>query len=47
MQAFLNANSNIANDEAGLNRILRHLRKRVMLRLVAVIWGDWPILPKL
>ncbi len=34
MQAFLNANSNIANDEAGLNRILRSLRKRVMLRLV-------------
>ena len=35
MQAFLNANADVASDEAGLNRILRCLRKRVMLRLVA------------
>ena len=35
MQAFLNANTDAANDEAGLNSILRSLRKRVMLRLVA------------
>lgn len=35
MQAFLNANADVANDEAGLNSILRSLRKRVMLRLIA------------
>ncbi len=35
MQAFLNANADVANDEAGLNSMLRSLRKRVMLRLVA------------
>ena len=33
MQAFLNATPDAANDEAGLNSILRGLRKRVMLRL--------------
>src|SRR5687768_17062821 len=33
MQAFLNADCNIANDEEGLHRVLRGLRKRVMLRL--------------
>lgn len=35
MQAFLNATPDAANDEAGLNSILRRLRKRVMLRLAA------------
>ncbi|MDQ3185765.1 MAG: bifunctional [glutamate--ammonia ligase]-adenylyl-L-tyrosine phosphorylase/[glutamate--ammonia-ligase] adenylyltransferase [Pseudomonadota bacterium] len=35
MQAFLNANSDVANNEAGLHSILRSLRKQVMLRLAA------------
>jgi [glutamine synthetase] adenylyltransferase / [glutamine synthetase]-adenylyl-L-tyrosine phosphorylase len=35
MQAFLNAGAHTAKDEAGLDSILRRLRKRVMLRLAA------------
>jgi glutamate-ammonia-ligase adenylyltransferase len=35
MQAFLNASPHAINDEAGLNKALRGLRKRVMLRLAA------------
>jgi len=35
MQAFLQAASAAANDEAGLHSVLRRLRKRVMLRLIA------------
>ncbi|ARO88557.1 glutamine-synthetase adenylyltransferase [Nitrosospira lacus] len=34
MQAFLDASVGAANDEAGLNNLLRSLRKRVMLRLI-------------
>ncbi|SFN27504.1 glutamate-ammonia-ligase adenylyltransferase [Nitrosospira briensis] len=33
MQAFLNADPGAGNDEAGMNGLLRGLRKRVMLRL--------------
>jgi glutamate-ammonia-ligase adenylyltransferase len=33
MREFLNANIDAINDEAGLQRILRRLRKKVMLRL--------------
>ncbi|SEP16004.1 bifunctional [glutamate--ammonia ligase]-adenylyl-L-tyrosine phosphorylase/[glutamate--ammonia-ligase] adenylyltransferase [Nitrosovibrio sp. Nv6] len=33
MQAFLDADCNIANDEEALHSVLRSLRKRVMLRL--------------
>jgi [glutamine synthetase] adenylyltransferase / [glutamine synthetase]-adenylyl-L-tyrosine phosphorylase len=35
MRQFLDENADIANDEAGLQRILRRLRKKVMLRLIA------------
>ena len=35
MQAFLQADAAAANGEAGLHSILRRLRKRVMLRLIA------------
>jgi glutamate-ammonia-ligase adenylyltransferase len=35
MQQFLNADAIAANDETGLQRVLRSLRKKVMLRLLA------------
>ncbi|MBA4143225.1 MAG: bifunctional [glutamate--ammonia ligase]-adenylyl-L-tyrosine phosphorylase/[glutamate--ammonia-ligase] adenylyltransferase [Nitrosospira sp.] len=46
MQAFLNANFNVPKDEPGLERVLRSLRKRVMLRLASRDLGGLADLPE-
>jgi glutamate-ammonia-ligase adenylyltransferase len=41
MRQFLDADAAAVNDEAGLQRVLRSLRKKVMLRLLARDLGGW------